>query len=83
VLGFVNTTGYPSAERLVQGQALDVSGWAADTVSGAPVQNVTVAVDGISVGTATLGATRSDVAQAYNRSDYTHSGWSSRLGPMD
>ena len=61
--------------------SLYVQGWAADTASGAPVQTVTVFVDGISVGAVTLGSARPDVASAYNRSDYTNSGWICQTPP--
>src|SRR5260370_4689745 len=61
---------------VAKGATLYVAGWATDTVSGAPVQSVTVFVDGGNVGTATLGIARPDVAQAFNRSDYANSGWS-------
>ena len=54
---------------------LFVSGWAADTTSGAPVQSVTVYVDGKSIGRAMLGGARPDVVQVYGRSDYADSGW--------
>jgi hypothetical protein len=64
---------------VVKGDTLFVQGWAADTATGAPVQSVTVFVDGNSVGTATLGIARPDVAQAFNRSDYTNSGWSFQM----
>src|SRR5260370_3013459 len=61
---------------MTKGTMLRVAGWAADTATAAPVQNVTVFVDGNSVGTATLGAPRPDVANSLGRSDYTNSGWS-------
>jgi hypothetical protein len=61
---------------LFKGAPLFVRGWAADTVNGAPVTSVTISVDGTSVGTATLGIARADVATGYGRSDYTNSGWS-------
>lgn len=54
---------------------LMVSGWAVDSYAGAPVTSVSVYVDGVSVGTGTLGVARTDVAAAYSRPDYTNSGW--------
>ena len=36
-------------------------------------------VDGNSVGNATLGSARPDVAQAFSRSDYTNGGWSLQM----
>ena len=75
-IGFVDLAGDVSGVSTVsQGQILFVEGWAADTAAGAPVQSVTVFVDGISMGTAALGGARPDVAVAFNRSDYTNSGW--------
>ena len=64
---------------LPRGGTLYVRGWAVDTATGAPVQNVTVFVDGSPVGTAALGSARPDVAQAYGRSDYRNSGWSFQM----
>jgi RHS repeat-associated protein len=60
-----------------QGGSLLVSGWAVDSDSnpGSPVNKVEIRIDGILWGTATLGSARPDVATAYNRSDYTNSGW--------
>ena len=79
-VGYVDAAGDPNGVATVsQGNTLYVRGWAADTVSGAPVQSVTVFVDGSNVGTATLGGSRSDVAQFYGRSDYTNSGWNFQM----
>jgi N-acetylmuramoyl-L-alanine amidase len=79
-IGSVDLAGNASGVGTVgKGQTLYVWGWATDTASGAPVQSVTVFVDGSSVGTATLGLVRSDVASAYGRSDYTNSGWSFQM----
>jgi hypothetical protein len=72
----VNITG---ASILLRGQTLYVRGWAADTVTAAPVTSVTISIDGSSVGTATLGISRPDVATFYNRPDYTNSGWSFQM----
>jgi hypothetical protein len=59
-----------------QADNLNVSGWAADVVQGAPVSTVTVQIDGTAVGNATLGYARPDVAAAYNKPAYLDSGWS-------
>jgi hypothetical protein len=74
VIGSLDLAG--GSGNVAKGLPLIVVGWAADTASGAPVQSVTVFVDGNSVGTATLGSARPDVASAYGRSDFTNSGWS-------
>jgi hypothetical protein len=79
-IGYVDMAGdVQGGATVAQGGTLYVRGWAADTASGAPVQSVTVLVDGSSVGTATLGAARPDVAQAFNRSDYANSGWNFQM----
>jgi hypothetical protein len=79
-IGSVDLAGNASGfTTVVKASTLDAYGWAADTGTGAPVQSVTVLVDGNSVGTATLGSVRSDVAQAYGRSDFTNSGWSFQM----
>ena len=79
-IGYVDAAGDSTgATTLAQGGTLYVRGWAADTSSGAPVQSVTVFVDGNSKGTATLGGSRPDVATAFNRSDFTNSGWNFQM----
>ncbi|HEY6390463.1 MAG TPA: glycosyl hydrolase family 17 protein [Bryobacteraceae bacterium] len=79
-IGALDIAGNASGgSTVVKGSTLYVMGWAADTAAGAPVQSVTVFVDGASVGTATLGVARSDVANYYGRSDYTNSGWTLQM----
>jgi RHS repeat-associated protein len=58
-----------------QGGLITAQGWAADNEDGAPVARVVVMVDGLSIGDAILGGSRPDIAAAYNRTDYTNSGW--------
>ncbi len=58
------------------GGSLLVSGWAVDMDSPAPVAQVTVNIDGVPLGNATLGQARSDIANYYNRPDLLNSGWS-------
>ncbi|HEY2861504.1 MAG TPA: NHL repeat-containing protein [Terracidiphilus sp.] len=57
-----------------QSHSLLVQGWVADPADGAPLNNVTVEVDGASIGTPTLGITRSDVAAKFG-SAYLSSGY--------
>jgi uncharacterized repeat protein (TIGR01451 family) len=79
-IGFVDLAGDAQGGASVpKGATLYVQGWATDTAAGAPVQSVTVSIEGNSAGTATLGASRPDVAQAYNRNDYTNSGWTFQM----
>ncbi len=59
-----------------QNDSLLVTGWAADAHEGAPVSQVAILIDGTVVGNATLGGSRPDVANYYNNSAYTNSGWS-------
>ena len=58
-----------------QSDSVVMRGWAADLIDGAPLSNVTVYIDGNSVGTPTLGIARPDVAAAkgaaYLDSGYT------------
>jgi N-acetylmuramoyl-L-alanine amidase len=76
-IGILDAAGDSAGNSNVfKGAPLFVRGWAADTVSGAPVTSVTIYVDGTSIGTATLGSARPDVAAFYGRADYTNSGWS-------
>jgi len=52
-----------------------ISGWVADPTDGSPLNNVTVHIDGISIGTPTLGGARPDVATFYNNPAYGKSGY--------
>ena len=54
---------------------LFVSGWIADPTDGAPMSNVTVLIDGVAVGTPTLGGARPDVASGQNNPAYLDSGF--------
>jgi hypothetical protein len=58
---------------------MDVAGWAADSISGAPVRMVEIAIDGKPLAKASLGIERKDVARAMQRPDYLKSGWFSRI----
>jgi sugar lactone lactonase YvrE len=59
-----------------------IGGWVADPTDGAPMSNVKVLIDGISVGTPTLGVARPDVATYYNNSAYLYSGFGLSLPAM-
>ena len=76
-IGSVDFTGNPvnRTSTVAQFATLAASGWAADPDDGAPVTQVQARIDGVIVGTATLGYTRSDVATAFNNPAYTNSGW--------
>jgi predicted outer membrane repeat protein len=52
-----------------------INGWIADPTDGSPMSNVHVLIDGVSVGTPTLGISRPDVATYYSNSAYTNSGF--------
>ncbi|HEY2861948.1 MAG TPA: NHL repeat-containing protein [Terracidiphilus sp.] len=54
--------------------SLLVQGWVGDPVDGAPLANVKVYVDGVSIGTPTLGLARPDVAAKYGNA-YLNSGY--------
>jgi hypothetical protein len=58
------------------GQTITGSGWAVDEDTGAPVSHVDVILDGGAPLEISGNGYRGDVAAAYNRSDYTNSGWS-------
>jgi len=76
-----------SSTTVGKNDSLLVQGWAADVADGAPLSNVTVYVDGTSIGTPTLGIARPDVAAvegaAYLNSGYrmTYSAATLALGP--
>jgi hypothetical protein len=65
-----------SQTTVKQNDALFVSGWAADPTDGSPLSNVKVYIDGVSIGTPTLGLARPDVASYYNKPAYANSGYS-------
>jgi hypothetical protein len=52
-----------------------INGWAADPTDGAPVTAVTIYIDGVSVGSPTMGISRPDVASYYNNPAYKNSGF--------
>jgi N-acetylneuraminic acid mutarotase len=58
-----------------QSDSVAIRGWAADLVDHAPLSNVTVYIDGNSVGTPTLGLARPDVAAAFSNAGYLDSGY--------
>ena len=58
-----------------QSDSLEVRGWVADAVDGAPLSNVTVYVDGVSIGTPALGLPRPDVAAGLNNIAYRNCGY--------
>ena len=58
-----------------QGGLINAGGWAVDAEDGAPIAKIKVLLDGESIGDATLGGSRPDVAQVFGRPDWTNSGW--------
>jgi sugar lactone lactonase YvrE len=58
-----------------QADSLEVGGWAADPLDGAPLANVKVYIDGALAGTPALGIARPDVAADQNNKDYLDSGY--------
>ena len=67
-----NVTASPTVS---QADLVYIAGWTADAVDGSPLSNVTVYIDGNSVGTPNLGVVRNDVASYYNNPAYTNSGF--------
>jgi sugar lactone lactonase YvrE len=58
-----------------QADSLEVRGWVADLVDGAPLTNVKVFVDGTLAGTPTLGIARPDIAASQNNIACLYSGY--------
>lgn len=54
---------------------LYATGWAVDSLRGAPVQEVEVFADNCRLGSANIGKPRPDVANHFKKSEYTDSGW--------
>jgi len=73
VIDEVSTTVSPAGVLLARG-------WAADNEMGSPVSQVQVFIDNVSVGVATLGGARPDVATAYGKSTYASAGWTFSYG---
>jgi PKD repeat protein len=69
----VNSTN--GSTTVPQNGVVHIRGWAADKEDGSPVTRVQVLLDGASIGNATLGGSRPDVAKAFGSSAYTNSGW--------
>jgi hypothetical protein len=65
-----------SSATVSTGDPLFVGGWAADPTDGSPLTNVKIYIDGVVVGTPTLGGSRPDVAAATGNSAYANSGFS-------
>ena len=63
------------ASTIPTSDKLYISGWIADPTDGSPMTNVTVFIDGKSIGAPTLGVSRPDVAAYYNNSAYANSGF--------
>lgn len=55
--------------------SVEIQGWVADPQDGSPMTNVTVYIDGKSVGAPTLGLPRPSVAAIYNNSAFLNSGY--------
>jgi hypothetical protein len=64
-----------SGATVSQSHFVKVLGWVADPIDGAPMSNVTVYIDGTSIGKPTLGIARHDVAAAIKINAYLHSGF--------
>lgn len=59
----------------LSGPQMTITGWAADSKYGAPVQSVSILIDSQPFASATLGAARPDVANTMGRQDYLNSGF--------
>lgn len=68
-----DATSYGSS--IQQTDSLLVGGWVADSIDGAPLSNVSVSIDGVSVGKPVTGIARPDVASAFNNGSYLDSGY--------
>ena len=75
--GFLDVALDPTnnSSTITQKTNMVVRGWAADRQDGAPVAQVAVLIDGVSIGNAPLGLSRPDVASAFGNSAYTNSGY--------
>lgn len=70
--------GVEAARVQPDSQVLLVSGWAADARDGAPVERVEILLNEKVVASAKLGLPRKDVAQKFQRSEFTRSGWTAQ-----
>ena len=60
---------------VAQSDNLLVIGWAADVQEGAPVYQVSILIDCVAVGDATLGIADPTIATKYKNPAYMNSGW--------
>ena len=58
-----------------QSGTLKVSGWTVDSADGSPLTNVTVFIDGKSIGAPNLGLMRPDIVAAFGDNRYLHAGF--------
>ena len=70
-----NATGSSTISQS-SGDLLYVGGWAADYHDNGAAQKVQILIDGVALGTATLGGSRPDVASYYNQPGWSTSGYS-------
>jgi hypothetical protein len=65
---------YDGSVAFATNDRIYIKGWAVDPVQGTP-SRVSVMIDGIAIGDATLGVSRPDVATFYKNASYANSGW--------
>jgi hypothetical protein len=66
---------WTQSTTVAQSDSVFVQGWAADPQGGAPVSRVSILINGIPVGDATLGLPRPDIASTYGYPAFLDSGW--------
>ena len=69
IRGFIDTV------RVEANRQLHIDGWAADNSQGAPLAEVTLQIDGLDLGRASVGQARKDIPSAFYRTDWLESGW--------
>jgi hypothetical protein len=75
VIGFLDQVNGQPIVTVTQGGTVAVSGWAGCASTSSSVVQVEILVDGRPMGTSAAGLTRPDVAEAFGRPDFGHSGW--------
>jgi len=64
-------------DHLATGDILGMQGWVASRIKGAPVDSAEIHLDGVGLGSVTLGLARDDIAQGH--AEFLQSGWTGRF----
>lgn len=75
VIGFLDQVNGQTVVTVTEGGTVAVSGWAGCANASSPLDKVEILVDGRTMATTAASLPRPDVAEAFGRPDFGHSGW--------